>query len=94
MILPSVPLCKARNWQQHSEHSREALRQDVPYVAHVLNCNCRQARGKGKGSKGSKGSKEAKGEKEVPNWRVDLFACKSVCNSRPMINANRRKGGA
>lgn len=61
-------------------------------MAHVLNCNCRQARGKGKGSKGSKGSKEAKGEKEVPNWRVDLFACKSVCNSRPMINANRRKG--
>lgn len=29
----------------------------------------------------------------MPNWCVDLFACKSVCNSRPMINANRRKGG-
>lgn len=57
-------------------------------MAHVLNCNCPQARGKGKGSKGSKGR-----AKEVPNWCVDLFACKSVCNSRPMINANRRKGG-
>lgn len=63
MILPSVPLCKARNWQQHSEHSREALWQDVPYVAHVLNCNCRQARGKGKGSKEAKGARKQRGKR-------------------------------
>lgn len=40
------------------------------------------------------GDKEEKkgNRQEAPNWRVDLFACESVCNSRPMINANRRNG--
>lgn len=54
----------------HKEHSREAARQDVSYVAHVLNCNCRQARGNGNGSNGRIGE-EGKGGAEL--------VCRSIC---------------